>query len=112
MKHIAAYMMLVLGGNATPSADDVTTALAAVGVEADADSLNSLIANMEGKDIEEVLASGKEMLAKFGGGGGGGGGGAAAGGEAAEEEEKEEEEEEEMEAPAVDMFGGDDGGDY
>ena len=37
-------------------------------------------------------------------------GGAAGGEEAAEEEE--EEEEEEQEAPAVDMFGGDDGGDY
>jgi len=33
MKHIAAYLMLVLGGNATPSADDVTKALESVGVE-------------------------------------------------------------------------------
>lgn len=42
----------------------------------------------------------------------GGGGGAGGGGDAAEEEE-EKAEEEEMEAPAVDMFGGDgDGGDY
>lgn len=45
---------------------------------------------------------------KFASASGGGGGGAAE--EAAAEEE--EEEEEEMEAPAVDMFGGDDGGDY
>mmetsp|Transcript_9463 Transcript_9463/g.15702 ORF Transcript_9463/g.15702 Transcript_9463/m.15702 type:complete len:321 (-) Transcript_9463:213-1175(-) len=54
----------------------------------------------------------KEYLkdpSKFAGSGGGGGGG---GGAAAEEEKEEEAEEEEMEAPAVDMFGGDDGGDY
>lgn len=41
----------------------------------------------------------------FAGGGGGGGGGD-------EEEEKEEEEEVEEAPPAVDMFGGDEGGDY
>lgn len=54
----------------------------------------------------------KEYLkdpSKFAGSGGGGGGG---GGAAAEEAAEEEPEEEEMEAPAVDMFGGDDGGDY
>lgn len=56
-----------------------------------------------------------ELIATPGGAGGGGGGGAGgggAGGDAAEEEEEEKVEEEEMEAPAVDMFGGDDGGDY
>ena len=55
---------------------------------------------------EEYLKN-PAAFAGSGGGGGGGGGGAA---EAAKEEEAEEEE---MEAPAVDMFGGDgDGGDY
>ena len=54
-----------------------------------------------------------ELIATPGGAGGGGGGGAGGGGgDAAEEEEEEKVEEEEMEAPAVDMFGGDDGGDY
>lgn len=33
MRHLATYMLLVLGGNATPSKADVTTALAAVGVD-------------------------------------------------------------------------------
>lgn len=114
MKHVAAYLLLVLGGNASPSADDVTAALSAVGIESDADSLSRFLAEMEGKDLEEVLAAGKEMLAKFGGGGGGGGAsaGAAAGGEAEAEAEPEVEEEE---APmgGGDMFGGGDaGGDY
>eukprot|EP01083_Nonionella_stella_P073888 200060_1 len=111
MKHVAAYLLLVLGGNESPSAADVTTALAAVGVEADSASLDRFLAEMEGKDLDETLEAGKELLAKFGGGGGGGGGGAAAGGDAAEEEEEEEIEEEEAPA-ATDMFGGGDGGDY
>ena len=113
MKHIAAYLLLVLGGNESPTADDVSAALSSVGVEADSESLDRLIADMEGKDLEEVLESGKGMLAKFGGGGGGGGGGgAAAGGDAAAEEEEEEKvEEEEMDVGGgMDMFG-DDGGD-
>ena len=101
MKHVAGYLLCVLGGNESPSADVVTSALSAVGVEADSEALGRLIGEMEGKDLGELLESGKEMLAKFGGGGGG-----------AAEEEEEKVEEEEMEAPAVDVFGGDDGGDY
>jgi len=108
MKHVAAYLLLVLGGNASPTADDVTKALASVGVEADDESLQRFMSEMEGKDLNEVLEAGQEMLAKFGSGGGGGGGGAA-------EEEKEEEKVEEEEADmggGMDMFGGGDGGDY
>lgn len=75
MKHMAAYLMLVLGGNDAPTADDVTKVLSSVGVEADADQLNKLISELEGKDLSEVLESGTELLAKFGSGGGGGGGG-------------------------------------
>ena len=115
MKHVAAYLLLVLGGNESPSADDVTSALAAVGVEADSDALGRFLGEMEGKSLEELLEAGKGLLAKFGGGGGGGGGGAASGGDeaAAAEEEKPAEEEEVGDAPVVDMFGaGGDGGDY
>ena len=114
MKELAVYMMLVVGGNATPSADDVTKAMSAVGLEADSARLSKLIGDLEGKDLNEVLESGTEMLAKFGSGGGGGGGGGGAGGDAAEEEVKEEEpEEEEAEiGGGMDMFGGEEGGDY
>lgn len=33
MRHLATYMLLVLGGNAAPTKEDVTTALSAVGVD-------------------------------------------------------------------------------
>ena len=49
MKHLAAYLLLVLGGNATPSAEDVTGLLSGVGVEADAEKVALLIKNLEGK---------------------------------------------------------------
>lgn len=71
MKHLATYMLLVLGGNASPSKDDVVKAMSAVGIEGDDARLDKLLADLEGKDLNELMASGKEMLAKFGGGGGG-----------------------------------------
>ena len=79
------------------------------------EKIDKLIAEMEGKTLAEVIEAGNGMLAKFGGGGGGGGsgGGAAAGGDDAEEEEEKVEEEEEADiGGGMDMFGGDEGGDY
>ena len=105
--------MLVAGGNTAPTAADVTKVLGEVGVEADAASLSKLIADMAGKDIDELIAAGQDQLVTMGGGGGGGGGAAAAGGEAAavvEEAKPAEEEVDPMEG-GMDMFGGG-GGDY
>lgn len=100
MKHLAVYMMLKLGGNDAPTKEDVTTALDAVGIEADAEALDMMFSELEGKDFDEIMTMGRAKLASFGsgGGGGGGGGGAAAAGDAedAKEEKKEEEEEEEI----------------
>lgn len=53
MKHIAAYMLLQLGGK-TPSAADVKGLLDTVGIEADEDRLTKLISELEGKDIAQV----------------------------------------------------------
>ncbi|CAM9193904.1 unnamed protein product [Chrysoparadoxa australica] len=102
MRHLAVYMMLVLGGNTSPSKADVTKALGEVGVEVDEARLDQLLGELNGKDLDEIIKEGTEKLAKFGGGGGGGGGGAAAGGDAPAAEEKKEEEEEEE----IDMGGG------
>jgi large subunit ribosomal protein LP2 len=54
MKHLAAYLLLQLGGNASPSAQDITSVLESVGIEADSERLNKLISELEGKDINEV----------------------------------------------------------
>ncbi|KAG5924271.1 60S acidic ribosomal protein P2 [Claviceps pazoutovae] len=57
MKHLAAYLLLGLGGNASPSAEDIKTVLSSVGIEADADRLTKLISELEGKDISEVCGN-------------------------------------------------------
>jgi large subunit ribosomal protein LP2 len=54
MRHIAAYLLLQIGGNASPSADDVKKVLSAVGIEADDDRLEKLISELEDKDINAV----------------------------------------------------------
>lgn len=54
MKHLAAYLLLVQGGNEKPSADDVKKVLDSVGIEADSDRLSKLLSELEGKDINEV----------------------------------------------------------
>ena len=54
MRHIAAYLLLQIGGNASPSASDVKRVLGAVGIEADDERLEKLISELEGKDINQV----------------------------------------------------------
>ncbi|EYE95674.1 ribosomal protein P2 [Aspergillus ruber CBS 135680] len=89
MKHLAAYLLIALAGNATPSADDVKGVLSSVGVDADEERLQKLISELEGKDINE----GTEKLASVPSGGAGAAAAPAAGGagEAAPAEKKEEE---------------------
>ncbi|CAM8894727.1 unnamed protein product [Rhodiola kirilowii] len=104
MKAVAAYLLAVLGGNNAPSADDLKSILGSVGAEADNDKLELLLKEVKGKDITELIASGREKLASVpsGGGGGGavavaatgGGGGAAPAAAEAKKEEKVEEKEE------------------
>ncbi|KAL5597812.1 hypothetical protein FOBRF1_011605 [Fusarium oxysporum] len=109
MKHLAAYLLLGLGGNTSPSAADVKAVLESVGIEADDERLNTLISELEGKDIQELIAEGSEKLASVPSGGAGGAaasGAAAAGGaaEEAKEEEKEEEKEESDEDMGFGLF--------
>lgn len=54
MKHLAAYLLLGLAGNSSPSAADISTVLESVGIEADKERLTSLLGELEGKDINEV----------------------------------------------------------
>lgn len=49
MRHIAAYLLLVLGGNASPSAADVSGLLQRAGVTADEADLEKLVTALQGK---------------------------------------------------------------
>lgn len=57
MKHLAAYLLLRLGGNQSPSASDITEVLASVGIDADEDRLEKLVSELKGKDLQEVCLS-------------------------------------------------------
>ncbi|MCJ1306753.1 60S acidic ribosomal protein P2 [Agyrium rufum] len=112
MKHLAAYLLLGLGGNTSPSASDIKEVLESVGIDADDDRLDKLISELKGKDLAELIAEGSSKLASVPSGGGGGGGAAAAapsGGaapeaEAPKEAEKEEEKEESDEDMGFGLF--------
>ena len=57
MRYIAAYLLLQIGGNASPSAKDVKKVLSAVGIDADEERLEKLISELDGKDINAVSCS-------------------------------------------------------
>jgi len=54
MKYLAAYCLAVLGGNATPSADDLTTILQSVGITPEETQLNAVMTALEGKTLHDV----------------------------------------------------------
>ncbi|KAF3388373.1 hypothetical protein F1880_003298 [Penicillium rolfsii] len=103
MKHLAAYLLLALAGNESPSASDIKEVLSSVGIDADSERLEKVVAELQGKNLQDLIAEGSSKLASVPSGGAGGAapaaGGAAAGGaaeaapEAAKEEEKEESDE-------------------
>ncbi|KAH9825689.1 60S acidic ribosomal protein p2 [Teratosphaeria destructans] len=107
MKHLAAYLLLGLAGNTSPSAENIKEVLSSVGIEADEERLTQLLKELEGKDINELIAEGSSKLASVPSGGAGGAapaaGGAAAGGAAAEEAAPEAAKEEEKEESDEDM---------
>ncbi|KAK4540776.1 60S acidic ribosomal protein P2 [Oleoguttula mirabilis] len=114
MKHLAAYLLLGLAGNTSPSAENIKEVLSAVGIEADEDRLSSLIKELEGKDINELISQGTEKLASVPSGGASGGsapaaaapaaGGATEASAPAAEEKKEEEKEESDEDMGFGLF--------
>ncbi|KAI9819550.1 MAG: 60S acidic ribosomal protein P2 [Pycnora praestabilis] len=107
MKHLAAYLLLGLGGNTSPSSEDIKSVLESVGIETDDERLEKLLSELKGKDLQQLIQEGSGKLASVpsGGAGGASAGGAAApaGGAAAEEEEKPAEKEEEKEESDEDM---------
>ncbi|KAG6821194.1 hypothetical protein H0H93_004014 [Arthromyces matolae] len=107
MKYLAAYLLLQIGGKASPSVADISKLLGSVGIEADSDRAQALISELEGKNIDEVIAAGSSKLASVPSGGAAASAPAAASGgaapAAAAAEEKKEEKKEEKEESDDDM---------
>ncbi len=106
MKHVAAYLLAVLGGKASPTAADVKAILASVDAKVDDAALAKVISELSGKDLEALIAEGSKKIASAAVSAGPAAGGApaaaaaapAAGGGKKEEAKKapEPEEEEDM----------------
>merc|ERR1712020_307732 len=108
MKYVAAYLLAAQSGSA-PSKDQVTKILESIGADIEADKLDKVFAELDGKNVEDVISEGMGLLASVPSGGAApAGGAAAAGGDAAPaaEEKKESSEEEESDSDmGFDLFG-------
>merc|ERR1712166_1283683 len=107
MKHVAAYALLVLGGSAPPSAEDVSKVLKEAGTKSDEAAVTALIAAVKGKAFHEIVSEGLSAIGAAGPAAG------AAVASAAKVEVKEEaaavveEEEEEVDMDMGGLFGDD-----
>merc|ERR1711945_5222 len=99
MRYVAAALLAALGEK-TIDAKNIKSILGSVGIETESDKIDLVVKELEGKNLEELIAEGQTKLASMPAGGGGGAAAPAAGGaaapaaEAAKEEKKEEPEEE------------------
>ncbi|XP_046979708.1 60S acidic ribosomal protein P2 [Schistocerca americana] len=110
MRYVAAYLLAALGGKENPTSADIEKILSSVGIEADSERLKKVISELNGKNIESLIAAGREKLASMPVGGAAApaaaaaaGGGGAAAAAAPEKEEKKPEKKEESESDDDDM---------
>ncbi|CAO1407506.1 unnamed protein product [Diamesa serratosioi] len=110
MRYVAAYLLAVLGGNASPTNADLEKILSSVGIEVDAARVTKVVAELKGKTIEELIEQGTKKLSSMPSGGGGAAAAAPAAAAAAapaaskKEEKKEESEEEEDDDMGFGLF--------
>merc|ERR1712178_130861 len=102
MKYVAAYLLAAQSGSA-PSKDAVTKILESIGADIESDKLDKVFSELDGKNVEEVIAEGMSLLASVPSGGAAPAAGAAE--EAAVEEKKESSEEESDSDMGFDLFG-------
>eukprot|EP00052_Salpingoeca_macrocollata_P004232 m.40169 g.40169 ORF g.40169 m.40169 type:complete len:114 (+) comp14078_c0_seq4:85-426(+) len=77
MRYVAAYLLLALGGNANPSADDIKKVLSSVGIDADKEKLDKVVSELKDKKLEDLIKEGSAKLASVPSGAPAAAGGAA-----------------------------------
>merc|ERR1712076_230904 len=93
MKYVAAYLLAAQSG-ASPSKDAVTKILESIGADIEADKLDKVFAELDGKNVDDVISEGMGLLASVPSGGAAAAAAAAGDAAPAAEEKKEESEEE------------------
>ena len=61
MRHLAAYLMLMIGGNEKPTAEDIKSVLESVGAEAEDEKIEKLLADLEGKNTTVLINDARVM---------------------------------------------------
>ena len=87
-------------------AEDIKSVLEAIGAEAEDEKIEKLLADLEGKNVEELIKAGLDKLVSIPTGGAAAPAAAAAGAAGEEKKEEEAKEEEEEEEDDIDMSGG------
>jgi len=62
MRYVAAYLLAALGGKDNPNSADIEKILSSVGIEAEGEKLKKVISELNGKNIEELIAAGNFIL--------------------------------------------------
>jgi len=63
MRHVAAYILAVIGGKANPSEADLKKILNSVGVDTVDEQLAVVIDQLNGKDLFQLMEQGQGLLA-------------------------------------------------
>lgn len=58
MRYVAAYLLGSLSGK-EPSNDDIEKILSSVGIESDSSKVSLILKELKGKNVDEVIESGK-----------------------------------------------------
>uniref|UniRef100_A0A1I7XQ74 Large ribosomal subunit protein P2 n=1 Tax=Heterorhabditis bacteriophora TaxID=37862 RepID=A0A1I7XQ74_HETBA len=69
MKYLGAYLLANLGGNDSPSAQDILKILGAGGLDCDMEDATKVVESLSGKNISEVITEGKKKLSSVPSGG-------------------------------------------
>ena len=69
MRYVAAYVLAVLGGKKNPSVEDVTAILEAAGASVENEPLETLLKELDGKNVWEVIDAGRAKFASVPSGG-------------------------------------------
>ena len=62
LKNVGAYLLANLAGNEEPTVAQVETILKSVGCAVDTESIEKLVAELKGKNVHQVIASGRSKL--------------------------------------------------
>ena len=65
MKYLAAYSLLVLGGNEHPTADQIEKFMKDSGIKSDRGRIDQLLAAMDGRSFQEMVDGGLAKMATF-----------------------------------------------